>query len=143
MSPPTQITYTTSPNFITPDHLRGEFFVGWPNPPSPDTHLRLLAGSSHVVLAIDEGSGNVVGFVAAISDGVLAAFIPYLEVVPAFQKRGIGSELMRRIIAQLRQLYAVDLLCDVELQPYYEGFGMRRATGMLLRNYDRQSGGPE
>jgi predicted N-acetyltransferase YhbS len=114
--------------------------VGWPNPPAPETHWRLLAGSDQVVLALDAGTGQVVGFITAVSDGVLAAYIPLLEVLPAYQRQGIGGELMRRMLAKLDQLYAVDLLCDTDLQPYYRRFGMQPATGMALRRYDHQAG---
>lgn len=72
------------------------FFVDWPNPPTPETHLRLLQQSDFVVLARDERSGQVVGFITAISDGVLSAYIPLLEVLPSFQGQGIGSELCAR-----------------------------------------------
>ena len=114
--------------------------MGWPNPPSAETHLRMLRGSAYVWLAIDDENGQVVGFVNAVSDGVLAAYIPMLEVLPGYQGRGIGSELMQRMLATLSDLYMVDLLCDEELQPYYVRLGMRRATGMLARNYAAQSG---
>ncbi|MFN8374716.1 MAG: GNAT family N-acetyltransferase [Anaerolineae bacterium] len=134
------ITYTDSLEHITPDQLQG-FFVGWPNPPSPETHLRLLQGSYRVVLALDDESGNVVGFINAISDGVLAAFIPLLEVLPAYKGRGIGSELTRRLLDGLRHLYSIDLICDEDVQPFYERLGMQRYSGMVYRNYDRQSGG--
>ena len=134
------IRYLQSAEGITAAQLTGGFFVGWPNPPSPETHLRLLAGSDHIELAIDSGTGAVVGFITAITDGVLSAYIPLLEVLPRYQGRGIGQELVRRMLDQLRDLYMVDLLCDVELQPYYAKSGMRPANGMLLRNYDRQSG---
>ncbi len=137
---PLSISYKDSADGLTEEHLQGTFFVGWPNPPSPATHLRILQGSDHIVVAIDDATGMVVGYVTAVSDGVLAAFIPNLEVDPAYQQRGIGTELMRRILDQLKHLYSIDLLCDEELQPYYERLGMRRATGMLHRNYDRQSG---
>lgn len=133
------IAYTDSPAAITPDRLTG-FFVGWPNPPSPETHLRLLHGSDHVVLAVDDAANRVVGFVTAISDGVLSAYLPHLEVLPDYQGRGIGTELMRRIVAALGRLYMIDLLCDPEVQPFYARQGMRPATGMLIRNYDRQAG---
>ena len=75
------ITYTNSLANLTADHLRGGFFVGWPHPPSPETHLRVLRGSAYVVLALD--GEQVVGYITAITDGVLAAYIPHLEVLPA------------------------------------------------------------
>ena len=126
---------------IAPRHLRG-FFAGWPNPPSPQTHYRLLRGSQNVVLARDERAGPVVGFITAVGDGVLCADIPLLEVLPAYQGQGIGTEWVRRMLAQLQEYYMVDLLCDPELQPFYERLGMRRATGMMVRRYARQSGAP-
>jgi len=133
------IRYTDSLEGITPELLAG-FFVGWPNPPSPETHLRLLAGSMAVELAVDPATGTVVGFINAVGDGVLAAYIPLLEVLPEYQGRGIGGELVRRMLARLDGLYMVDLLCDPALQPFYARFGMRPSQGMLIRNYGRQSG---
>ncbi len=47
------------------------------------------------------------------------------------------------MLARLRDLIMIDLICDVNLQPFYERVGMRRSTGMIYRNYDRQSGSPE
>lgn len=133
------IIYTESSDGINPADLQG-FFVGWPNPPSPEVHLKLIAGSDHVVLAKDDESGRVIGFITAITDGVLSAYIPLLEVLPEFQGRGIGQELAKRMIHKLNTLYMVDLLCDVNVQPFYEALGLQKAHGMCLRNYARQSG---
>jgi ribosomal protein S18 acetylase RimI-like enzyme len=132
------ITYTESLASLEASQPQGGFFVGWPNPPSPTTHLKILQGSSHVVLALD--GPRVIGFINAISDGVLTAYIPLLEVLPAYQKRGIGAELVRRMLERLKTLYMIDVLCDPEVQPFYERVGMLRASGMIVRNYDRQSG---
>ena len=132
------ISYTTSLETITADRLRGGFFAGWPTPPSPETHLRLLHGSDQVVLALD--GENVVGYITAISDGVLAAYIPHLEVLKAYQGQGIGSELVRRMLDQLAGIYMIDLICDADLQPFYERLGLTRYTGMVKRNYEHQSG---
>ncbi|RXJ04363.1 GNAT family N-acetyltransferase [Anaerobacillus alkaliphilus] len=131
--------YKHSIEGISLEMLKG-FFVGWPNPPQPDTHLRLLENSSHVVLAVDEESNSVVGFITAISDGVLSAYIPFLEVLPDYQNRGIGKELVKRMMEQLEDIYMIDLMCDQELQPYYEKLGMIKSTGMVFRNYSKQSG---
>ncbi len=133
------ISYTDSLARISAGNLGG-FFVGWPHPPSPETHLRLLRNSDHVVLALDEETGNAVGFTTAISDGVLSAYIPLLEVLPAYRRRGIGQELVQRMLAKLSGLYMVDLICDPEAQPFYERLGMKKATGMMLRNYENRAG---
>ncbi len=134
------IVYTDSLEGISADALRGGFFVGWPNPPSAETHLRLLKGSTHVFLALDDVTGNVVGFVTAISDGVTCAYIPHLEVLPPYQARSVGTELIGRMLETVRHLYMIDLLCDTDVQPFYVRLGMHPTAGMAVRNYERQSG---
>lgn len=133
------IRYAHSLTGIGPEHLQ-DFFQGWPNPPSPETHLKVLAQSDKVILAIDGESGMVVGFITALTDGVLCAYMPLLEVLPAYRKQGIGKELVRRLLARLDHFYMIDLLCDPELQSFYAQLGMEPATGMRIRTYDRQSG---
>jgi GNAT superfamily N-acetyltransferase len=133
------IEYRPSAQGLTPDHLRG-FFVDWAKPPQPETHLRLLRQSALVMIAWDSEAERVVGFCTALTDGVLTAYIPYLEVLPDWQGRGIGSELFRRMIQRLKGLYAVDLLCDPGLQSYYSRFKMMPVAGMMLRRYELQTG---
>ena len=126
------IEYAESGDGVEARHLEG-FFVGWPQPPSPERHLELLRGSDHVILARERE--QVIGFVTAISDGVLSAYVPLLEVLPEYQGRGIGSELMRRLLARLENLYMVDLCCDADLEPFYERLGLRTwDRGMGIRN---------
>jgi ribosomal protein S18 acetylase RimI-like enzyme len=126
------IEYITSADDVEPADLEG-FFVGWPRRPAPEKHLALLRGSSHVVLA-REGR-RVVGFVTAVSDGVLSAYIPLLEVLPDFQGRGISKELTRRLLGALDGLYMVDVVCDEEVAPFYAALGLSRLDAALgLRN---------
>lgn len=132
--------YITSLEGITAEMLAGGFFVGWPNPPSSETHLQLLEGSYRVVLAVEEETRQVVGFIHAVSDGVLSAYIPLLEVLPSYQGQGIGKKLVESLLDQLKHLYMIDLLCDEHLQGYYERMGMTKAQGMMVRNYANQSG---
>src|SRR5215210_9515908 len=101
------ISYTDTIEGIDAEQLQG-FFVGWPNPPTPATHLRILVGSYAVLLARDDATGAVVGFITAISDGVSCAYIPHLEVLLAYQGRGIGTVLLERLLARLRHLYMID-----------------------------------
>ena len=125
------ISYSSDVSGLTASDLTG-FFVGWPKPPSPAQHLAVLRGSYRVVLA--RSDGRIAGFVNMISDGVLTAFVPWLEVLPEFQGQGIGTELMRRILAEAQDFYSVDLTCDEELRPFYEKLGMFALTNMGIRN---------
>lgn len=133
------MVYLESPETLTPEQLTG-FFVGWPEPPSEEVLLELLHKGDFIVLAFDEEVNRVVGLVTAISDGVLCAYIPLLEVLPEYQGRGIGTDLMRQMLDKLSHLYMIDLLCDKDAQPFYERLGMVRSEGMMVRNYARQSG---
>lgn len=131
--------YKLSIDGITSDMLKG-FFVNWPNPPSPQTHLKLLKKSSKVVIAVDVKTNHVAGFITAISDGVLSAYIPFLEVLPEYQSKGISKELVNRMLKELEGIYMVDLCCANDLVAYYEKLGMSKTNGMILRNYSMQSG---
>ena len=133
------IEYIDSLKNVTAHKLEG-FFVGWPNPPSGETHLKILEQSYCVVLAVDTETDRVVGFVNAIGDGFYCAYLPLLEVLPEYKGRGIGLELMRRMLARFEDMYMVDLLCDPELQPFYQKLGMKPVSAMMIRNFERQCG---
>jgi predicted N-acetyltransferase YhbS len=124
------IKYHPSVDGVSAEDLAG-FFVGWPSPPSPERRLDLLRGSSHVVVARD--GARVVGFVTALTDGVLMAYLPLLEVLPEYQQAGVGSALVNRVLDELGSLYGVDICCDDDVVPFYERFGFQKVNGMVLR----------
>lgn len=132
------IRYSESIEGIRPEQLDGGFFVGWLNHPDSDAHLQILQGSYKVWMALD--GNQVVGFINAISDGVLSAFIPMLEVLPEYQGQGIGQELTKRMLGSLDHLYSIDLMCDEDVVPFYEKLGLRQLGGMAFRHYENQSG---
>ena len=131
------VEYQTTTEGIAGNDLRG-FFVGWSTHPTSEKHLKLLENSSHIVLALEDS--KVVGFITAITDKTLSAYIPLLEVLPEYHGKGVGSELAKKMLELLKDFYMVDLLCDTDLQPFYEKLGMERATGMRIRNFGKQTG---
>ncbi len=133
------IIYNQDIAAITLNQLEG-FFVGWKNRPDEATLKQLLDKSDEVIVAVDSHSNKVVGFISAITDGVLSAYIPFLEVLPEYQKKGIGVELVQRMLKTLESLYMVDIVCDEELVPFYEKMGLKRHTAMIRRNFEHQSG---
>jgi GNAT superfamily N-acetyltransferase len=128
------IRYEEDPDVINAGQLEGGFFEGWATTPTPDLHLAHLRGSEAAICAIDDETSAVVGFVTAVGDGVLTAFVPLLEVLPAYRGRGIATDLVKRVLTRLEGRYSVDLTCDPDLVPFYERLGGQAGTAMLWRN---------
>ncbi len=133
------IEYRNDLHGLTSETLTG-FFTGWPNHPSESALFSILSHSYRFVIAVDSNNGKVIGFTYAISDGILAAYIPLLEVLPSYQGRGIGKELVRRLMESLGELYMIDVVCDEEVTPFYKTLGFYRSAGMIKRNYEQQGG---
>lgn len=127
------IRFETRAGMVSPAQATG-FFVGWPSPPTSEQLVAVMDGSYRRVWALDGNS--VVGYINAISDGVLNAYLPWLEVLPTYQGQGIGRELVRRVLTELDSLYAIDLCCDPALIPYYEKLGFTALAGAGIRHYE-------
>ena len=109
------ITYTDTLAGVTESQLAG-FFGSWSQAPTPAMHLRLLAGSPAKLLAIEAQTGQVVGYLGVALDAGGGAYVPMLEVLPAYQGLGVAGELTRRMMAKL----APSLVCapEVSALPY-------------------------
>ena len=75
----------------------------------------------------------------SLSDDVFYAHIPLLEVLPKYQGYGIGTALVKRMLDTLDNMYAIDIICDETLVPFYKGLGLKKSVGMVVRNYKSQS----
>lgn len=126
------VEYLDAAGSVKPGMISSDFFVGWPTAPSLQQLVDVMDGSYRRIWALEDGS--VVGFVNAISDGVLNASIPWLEVHPAWQGQGIGTELLRRIVQQLDGMYAIDLSCDPDMVSFYVDRGFLPLAGGGLRS---------
>lgn len=116
------------------------FFEGWPEKPSDEVLQKSIIGATHVVLAIDTKEKRLAGYITALPDGVLSAYIPFLEVQQSYQKNGIGHMLVEKMLLQLSHLYMIDLVCDKEIADFYKEAGFESYHAMIKRNYENQSG---
>jgi ribosomal protein S18 acetylase RimI-like enzyme len=128
------IRYMDDMSAISAAQLADGFWEGWPERPSTQTHLAALRSSHFAVVAVDEQTNQVVGFISAIADDVMAAFIPTLEVLPAYRRQGIATELIRRVLDHYSDYHSVDLVCDADLVPFYERLGATQLPGMAWRH---------
>ena len=128
------------------DKMLTGFFVGWPTPPSAKVLSKLIQKSTYSIVAIDEAQDRCAGYITSLSDGVLFGYISSLEVLPEYQGQGIGQELVARMLEKLSNVYAVDIVCDPDVQPFYEKCGLRRCASMVTRKpalIEKLNSGPD
>ncbi len=95
----------------------------------------LRAAGALAVSLVAESGGKVVGHIAfsavAVSDGSEGWYgLGPVSVLPVFQKRGVGSALVRQGLARLAASGAGG--CVLVGDPgYYERFGFRAAPGLV------------
>ncbi len=94
-----------------------------------------LKASWHTVCASD--ADNLVGFGRVVSDGVLYAVIFDLIVAPEYQRRGIGRQMLNRLIDKCRAagIRDIQLFCAEGKIDFYRkaGFTVRPAGAPGMR----------
>jgi len=97
----------------------------WSSAEKPDLlHKALLA--SHSLVTAWDGT-KLVGLGNAISDGHLVVYYPHLLVHPEYQGRGIGTQLMRRLMARYDGFHQHILVADGRALDFYRKCGFERA----------------
>jgi len=94
----------------------------------PEKHQRAF-GASHTTVFVYH-RGQLIGFGRAISDGVCQSAVYDVAVVPEFQKQGIGTFIMTRILERLSE-FNVILYASPGKEAFYEKLALRKMkTGM-------------
>ncbi|MDD1651914.1 MAG: GNAT family N-acetyltransferase [Methanomicrobiales archaeon] len=70
---------------------------------TPEEIPDLILGSLSFVVATDSISGKAVGMGRVISDGVSDGYIQDLVVLPEYRGKGVGSAIVRALIASCRR----------------------------------------
>ena len=111
------ILYRVTPE-IDLDQLTTLFnSVGWERRTiDRDRLAQLVRGSMYVISAWD--GDRLVGFARAISDGAFNAYLSTVAVLPEYQKRGIGRELISRLLEGRDHLQFV-LHANESAYPFY------------------------
>jgi ribosomal protein S18 acetylase RimI-like enzyme len=89
-----------------------------------------VAGSRYVISAWD--GARLVGFARAISDGVRHAYISTVVVAPDYRGRGIGRQLIARLL-EGRDEIAFVLHSRPDVKPFYAKSGFSDAEDMMRR----------
>jgi ribosomal protein S18 acetylase RimI-like enzyme len=92
----------------------------------------MLKGSSIAIVAREQGSSRVLGYVTALTDQVVCGYISALEVRPECRHQGIGSALLLRVADRLK-VHGIYLSCAKAMVPFYEAAGFKQVVGMGKR----------
>ena len=106
--------------------------VGWQHRTrDPERLAQMVRGSMYGVSALDDE--RLVGYARAISDGAFNAYVSTVVVLPEYQRRGIGREMVRRLLDGHDHVQFV-LHARAEVHPFYIACGFRPAPDMLRRD---------
>ena len=119
------LTFHDDRDFTLDDVLPIYVACGWSSSHKPDQLLAALR-SSHTVVHARVGD-RMVGIGNAISDGHLVVFYPHLLVHPDFERRGIGSGIMKRLSQRYTGYHQQMLTADADAAIFYERCGFTRA----------------
>lgn len=112
--------------------------VGWTN--YIERFDRLLAGlqNSLCVLGAFE-EDRLVGLIRAVGDGETIVFVQDLLVLPLYQRRGIGSRLLRAVLDRFQSVYQFELLTDdaPSSAAFYRACGLTPADELGCRAFVR------
>lgn len=97
----------------------------WSAADRPEELHRALLNSHSLITAWD--GETLVGLANAISDGSLVVYYPHTLVLPEYRRRGIGRELMTRLMARYSGFHQQILIADQQAAEFYRKCGFTRA----------------
>jgi GNAT superfamily N-acetyltransferase len=125
------IDYRTDPH---PDAAALDDFWqrAWGGPPPPG-YARVIERSLAHIGAYQ--GGCLIGFVNLAWDGGLHAFVLDTAVDPAYRRRGIATELVRRAVleAQAAGVHWLHVDFEPHLEAFYSACGFRPTAAGLMR----------
>ncbi len=97
----------------------------WSSAKKPELlHMALL--ESHSLFTAWDAK-RLVGLGNSISDGHLVVYYPHLLVLPEYHGRGIGMELMKRLMERYKGFHQYMLVADGRALDFYRKCGFERA----------------
>jgi len=105
--------------------------VGWDR--SEGTYGQVLQRHYAQYTARDD-AGRLVAYMSVLSDGIADAFLLDLMVHPEHQQAGLGSRLVRRAVADMKQagVQCVQVTFNDHLEPFYAQCGFHIFKGGII-----------
>jgi N-acetylglutamate synthase-like GNAT family acetyltransferase len=103
----------------------------------PDELVERAFRNSYAVVFVKDGE-RTVGCGRAISDGVIQGMILNIALEEAYHHRGIGREIMRQLVLQLKNMI-ITLYTHPKTLDWYQELGFSRLNTGLVRFREREA----
>ncbi|MCD8827997.1 GNAT family N-acetyltransferase [Staphylococcus gallinarum] len=99
--------------------------VGWFNYLTDEFTLTTLLNQSSFFITVKDNE-QLIGLIRVITDDISIVYIQDLIVLPAYQRHGIGSELLNQVLNSFQHIRQIVLLTDNEQtkRKFYEKLGL-------------------
>ena len=103
--------------------------VGWTNYTSKPTMLENAFKKSLLVLGAYDND-KLVGVVRVVGDEASVVYVQDMLVMPSYQRKGIGTSLMRELMERYKNTYQMTLLTDdiEKNKAFYQSLGFVNIT---------------
>lgn len=98
----------------------------WSSANKPEELYQALMNSHSLVSAWD--GDTLVGIANTLSDGFLVVYYPHMLILPEYQGKGIGREIMKRLVEKYKSFHMQILVSDGETIDFYEKCGFKKAS---------------
>lgn len=110
--------------------------VGWQSAKYPNRLQKAIENNDYVISVWD--SNDLVGLLAALSDGYINVFLTYLLIKPEYQKQGLGTILVNDFLEKFKCFGRRIVTTELDKEKYYNKFGFK-TDGICLTNRDWQN----
>ena len=112
--------------------------VGWTAYTEDPAALRQGYENSLLTLAAYEGN-RLLGVLRAVGDGQTVVFIQDILVFPEYQRKGVGSALLKELLCRFHRVRQIELVTDdtPNTVAFYQALGFRELSEIGCRGYLR------
>ncbi|MDD1729955.1 MAG: GNAT family N-acetyltransferase [Methanospirillum sp.] len=123
-----------------PGDMQALYLAGdWWQDEWDDRYLSALVKMSFAFVAATAPDGSWIGMGRLISDGVSDAYLQDIVVLPSWEGNGIGSAIVRSLLAICKEhgITWIGTIGGPQTEYFYRKFGFSRMCGYIPMRYER------